>query len=73
MVILLLWREEHETNSETYEQQQPRFIIHVGPQKTGTTTIQGALFKTHQLKGRYFNSTLSEDRCKMILTAWADG
>lgn len=71
--------EEHEADGEAYELQQnqqhekPRFIIHVGPRKTGTTTIQGALFKTHQHRGRYFDSTLRGDRYKMILTTWADG
>ncbi|GFH50616.1 predicted protein [Chaetoceros tenuissimus] len=59
---------------------KPSLILHVGPRKTGTTTIQGYLFQTNQghsksemNKKKELMKTLEEDKFQMLSLKWSDG
>jgi len=63
-----------QTNGNGNIKQKPKFILHVGPRKTGTTTIQRALFsQSGDGIGKYAHSQLKLDKYKMVHTTWNDG
>lgn len=59
---------------------KPKLILHVGPRKTGTTTIQGFLFDSNRgltgldiKKRRYLKQSMKKDKFYPILLTWAEG
>lgn len=68
------------TNHTNRNLPKPNLILHVGPRKTGTTTIQGYLFQTNQghskhmlRKKNQLMKTLEEDNFQMMSLRWSDG
>lgn len=59
---------------------KPKLILHVGPRKTGTTTIQGFLFDSNRglsgsdvKKRRYLKQSMKKDKFYPILLTWSEG